>query len=61
MEAQRGVTGIDVSAGLPAPFVPYASWNATKGSDPVTDLGTLNFKELLALSTPYNKLGQIGD
>jgi tripeptidyl-peptidase-1 len=55
-----GCTGTDIYSGLPTPFVPYASWNATKGWDPVTGLGTPNFKNLLALSTPYNKLGHIG-
>lgn len=56
----RGCTGVDLYSGLPAPFVPYASWNATIGWDPVSGLGTPNFEKLLALSTPHNKLGHIG-
>lgn len=35
----RGCTGRDIYSGLPAPYVPYASWNATAGWDPVTGLG----------------------
>jgi tripeptidyl-peptidase I len=27
----KGCTGTDIYSGLPAPFVPYASWNATPG------------------------------
>ncbi|KAF1989544.1 tripeptidyl peptidase SED3 [Aulographum hederae CBS 113979] len=46
----RGCTGTDIYSGLPAPYVPYASWNATKGWDPVTGLGTPVFKKLLELS-----------
>lgn len=45
-----GCTGVDIYSGLPAPFVPYASWNATKGWDPVTGYGTPNFRKLLALA-----------
>ncbi|KAI9813573.1 MAG: vesicle formation at the endoplasmic reticulum [Pycnora praestabilis] len=48
----RGCTGTDIYSGLPAPFVPFASWNATKGWDPVTGYGTPNFGKLLRLSTP---------
>ncbi|TEY36183.1 hypothetical protein BOTCAL_0561g00030 [Botryotinia calthae] len=44
-----GCTGTDVYSGLPTPFVPYASWNATKGWDPVTGLGTPDFATLLKL------------
>lgn len=46
----RGCTGKDMYSGLPTPFVPYASWNATKGWDAVTGLGTPNFKKLVKLS-----------
>lgn len=35
MGGSRGCTGFDVYSGLPAPLVPYASWNATTGWDPV--------------------------
>ncbi|MBE7159464.1 MAG: hypothetical protein INR62_13710, partial [Rhodospirillales bacterium] len=31
-----GCTGEDIYSGLPTPFVPFASWNATEGWDPVT-------------------------
>ncbi|ESZ96495.1 hypothetical protein SBOR_3117 [Sclerotinia borealis F-4128] len=44
-----GCTGIDQYSGLPTPFVPWASWNATKGWDPVTGLGTPDFAKLLGL------------
>ena len=46
----RGCTGTDQYSGLPTPFVPYASWNATPGWDPVTGYGTPNFKALLPLA-----------
>ncbi|KAI0101751.1 subtilisin-like protein [Nemania sp. FL0031] len=44
----KGCTGRDIYSGLPAPFVPGAGWNATKGWDPVTGLGTPLFDKLLA-------------
>lgn len=47
----RGCTGTDIYSGLPTPFVPYASWNATKGWDPVTGWGTPIFPKLLKLAT----------
>jgi len=55
-----GCTGRDIYTGLPTPFVPYASWNATPGWDPVTGLGTPVFDKLLDLSTPGWKLPFIG-
>ncbi|KAK4122203.1 peptidase-like protein [Parathielavia appendiculata] len=55
-----GCTGKDAYSGLPTPFVPYASWNATPGWDPVTGLGTPLFDKLLHLSTPGGKLPHIG-
>ncbi|KAK3321801.1 peptidase-like protein [Apodospora peruviana] len=55
-----GCTGTDMYSGLPTPFVPYASWNATPGWDPVTGLGTPLFDRLLDLSTPGFKLPHIG-
>ncbi|KAF3491078.1 tripeptidyl-peptidase 1 [Arthroderma uncinatum] len=42
----RGCTGYDIYSGLKAKKVPYASWNATKGWDPVTGFGTPNFQAL---------------
>ena len=45
-----GCTGKDTYSGLPTPKIPYASWNATPGWDPVTGYGTPNFKKLLQLS-----------
>ncbi|EER26286.1 Tripeptidyl-peptidase I precursor, putative [Coccidioides posadasii C735 delta SOWgp] len=48
-----GCTGKDMYSGLPTPFVPYASWNATKGWDPVTGLGTPNFEVLKKLVTIF--------
>ncbi|KAK4897124.1 Tripeptidyl-peptidase sed2 [Elasticomyces elasticus] len=46
----RGCTGEDIYSGLPTPFVPYASWNATPGWDPVTGYGTPDFQKLMALA-----------
>jgi tripeptidyl-peptidase-1 len=50
-----GCTGVDLQNGIVIPKggkIPYASWNATIGWDPVTGLGTPNFMKLkeLALS-----------
>ncbi|KAF2099512.1 subtilisin-like protein [Rhizodiscina lignyota] len=45
-----GCTGIDHFTGGPTPKVPFASWNATEGWDPVTGLGTPDFAKLLSLS-----------
>jgi tripeptidyl-peptidase-1 len=46
-----GCTGKDIYSGLATPYVPGASWNATKGWDPVTGLGTPLFDQLLKLAT----------
>lgn len=35
-----------------SPVIPYASWNATTGWDPVTGLGTPNFPKLLGAAVP---------
>jgi tripeptidyl-peptidase-1 len=48
-----GCIGRDIYSGLPSPFVPYASWNATEGWDPVTGLGTPDFGKLLKLSAHH--------
>lgn len=48
-----GCTGIDGQTGqaiVGASVIPYASWNATKGWDPVTGLGTPDFSALLELA-----------
>ena len=45
-----GCTGVDRFSDLPTPIVPYASWNATPGWDPVTGLGTPDFGKLLNLT-----------
>lgn len=45
-----GCTGRSIYSGLKAPMVPYASWNATEGWDPVTGYGTPNLGNLLQLS-----------
>jgi len=55
-----GCTGKDAYSGLPTPYVPYASWNATPGWDPVTGLGTPVFDKLLEASSPGCKLPHIG-
>ncbi|EFR03502.1 aorsin [Nannizzia gypsea CBS 118893] len=44
-----GCTGTDIYSHLPTPYVPGASWNATKGWDPVTGLGTPDFEKLSKL------------
>ncbi|KXT09491.1 hypothetical protein AC579_7826 [Pseudocercospora musae] len=45
-----GCFGLSLSSGLPGAFVPGASWNATKGWDPVTGFGTPNYEKLLPLA-----------
>ena len=52
-----GCNGLARFMGPPngSPVVPYASFNCTKGWDPVTGLGTPNFGKLLKLSTPWVK------
>ena len=48
-----GCNGIDLQTGMPVPgasIIPYASWNATQGWDPVTGLGVPNFEKLLCLA-----------
>jgi len=52
-----GSTGCDGNArfhGAPngSPVIPYASWNATAGWDPVSGLGTPNFPKLLKAAMP---------
>ena len=49
-----GCTGNEEFNGPPngSPSIPYASWNATEGWDPVTGYGTPDFGKLLELSTP---------
>ncbi|KAI3321893.1 subtilisin-like protein [Xylariaceae sp. AK1471] len=52
-----GSTGCDGTArfhGAPngSPVIPYASWNSTKGWDPVSGLGTPNFPKLLKAALP---------
>ncbi|CAD6592610.1 MAG: hypothetical protein ASARMPREDX12_006921 [Alectoria sarmentosa] len=48
-----GCNGINGQTGAPVPggsIIPFASWNATQGWDPVTGLGVPNFEKLLALA-----------
>lgn len=48
-----GCNGINGQSGAPVvggSIIPYASWNATQGWDPVTGLGVPNFEKLLALA-----------
>lgn len=49
----NGCTGKDEYSGLATPIVPYASWNATPGWDPVTGYGTPIFPKLVDLATSY--------
>lgn len=44
-----GCMGTDNDLGMHTPYVPFASWNATEGWDPVTGYGTPLFPELVAL------------
>ncbi|KAI1162839.1 subtilisin-like protein [Nemania serpens] len=57
----KGCTGRDIYSGLPAPYVPGAGWNATKGWDPVTGLGTPLFDKLLEKAVPRFLLPYISD
>ncbi|KAI9860422.1 MAG: vesicle formation at the endoplasmic reticulum [Trichoglossum hirsutum] len=52
-----GCTGEDQFSGLATPIVPFASWNATVGWDPVTGLGTPDFGKLLELSRAFGEGG----
>ncbi|OJD16341.1 hypothetical protein AJ78_03474 [Emergomyces pasteurianus Ep9510] len=45
----KGCTGVSITSHLPGAYVPYASWNATPGWDPVTGLGTPNFPKLVSV------------
>ncbi|KAI0870339.1 subtilisin-like protein [Hypoxylon argillaceum] len=56
----KGCTGRDIYSGLPAPFVAGAGWNATKGWDPVTGLGTPLFDKLLAKAVGRYAMPRIG-
>ncbi|PSK60694.1 hypothetical protein B9Z65_844 [Elsinoe australis] len=47
-----GCTGRSIYSGLPTSKIPYAGWNATKGWDPVTGLGTPDFERLLKQVVP---------
>ncbi|PGH27633.1 hypothetical protein AJ80_00646 [Polytolypa hystricis UAMH7299] len=42
-----GCTGEDMYSKLPTPIVPFASWNATEGWDPVTGWGTPDWEKLV--------------
>lgn len=46
----NGCTGQNSRSGQATPYVPYASWNATPGWDPVTGLGTPLFDSLSQLA-----------
>lgn len=51
-----GCTGTSLHSGEPLPgagIVPWASWNATVGWDPVTGLGTPNFQVLKTLALSF--------
>ncbi len=55
-----GCTGTSIYSNETTAAVPFASWNATKGWDPVTGLGTPLFDELLNLTTPGAPRVRIG-
>ncbi|EFW18207.1 hypothetical protein D8B26_005045 [Coccidioides posadasii str. Silveira] len=48
-EGSIGCLGTSMYSKLSTRLVPYASWNATKGWDPVTGFGTPDFKKLVKL------------
>lgn len=56
----QGCNGINPFSGMPIPAmfdprnVPNAGWNATKGWDPVTGMGTPNVGKLLELAMKGN-------
>lgn len=56
--AALGCAGVDLQNGLTiagAGIIPYASWNATTGWDPVTGLGTPDFMKLKDLALSVGK------
>ncbi|KAF2477048.1 tripeptidyl-peptidase-like protein [Lindgomyces ingoldianus] len=55
-----GCVGRSIYSGLAAPYVPYASWNATEGWDPVTGYGTPDFGKLLKISESGTYSGRRG-
>lgn len=55
-----GCIGRSIYSGYPAPLVPYASWNATEGWDPVTGHGTPDFEKLLRISQAGSYGGRRG-
>ncbi len=58
MGGSVGCQGINPQVGTVLPgasVIPYASWNATVGWDPVTGLGTPNFQELLGMVLELKK------
>lgn len=47
-----GCNGVSIQSGQPVPgasIIPWATWNATAGWDPVTGLGTPDFEKLKKL------------
>ncbi|TGO28383.1 hypothetical protein BPAE_0028g00300 [Botrytis paeoniae] len=54
--ASVGCNGVNGQSGATVPggaIIPYASWNATEGWDPVTGLGTPDFEKLKKLVLSY--------
>ncbi len=47
----RGCFDVALGSGLDAPEVPGAGWNATKGWDAASGLGTPDFEKLLKIAT----------
>jgi tripeptidyl-peptidase-1 len=48
--AAIGCNGVNSQSGDPIPgggIIPYATWNATRGWDPVTGLGLPDFQKLM--------------
>lgn len=55
-----GCSGVDLQNGILIPqggMIPYASWNATVGWDPVTGLGTPDFMKMKNLTCPSGNNG----
>lgn len=50
-----GCNGVSTQSGAPVngSIIPWATWNATVGWDPVTGLGTPDFEKLKALVLKY--------
>ena len=53
-----GCTGLDAHSGLTGPVVKGAGWEATRGWDPVTGLGTPDLEALVVAADIWDLLGK---